>query len=69
MAFDMVCFSVVLWQQIPQIYSPLDYFISLNQFYANFIESPFALRLQNSLSLEAHHFYLSNPHPIFTATY
>lgn len=27
MTFDMVCFSILLQQQIPEIYSPLDSFI------------------------------------------
>lgn len=41
MTFDVVCFSILLL--IPQIYSPLDSFISSNQFHANFMKSPFAL--------------------------
>lgn len=64
----MVCFSVILRQQIPQIYPSLDYFISLKQFHANFMESLFSLGPQNSLSLEVHHL-IAFTCPILIATH
>lgn len=68
MTFDMVCFSILLQQQIPEIYSPLDSFIPSKWFHANFMESPFAFELQNSLPLETHRL-IAFTCPIFTTTH